>query len=758
MTSSQSTSQKRSITYDLSLLHDEEEEEEEVSGRRRRRTVIWSTTSGGCPTIDQLSHLLPSTLSSLALSDLTVQIIRHVPLNSLPVLLNHLICCYWRSPPPPTSTTTTTSSSCTTTTAKLDFHQVQLLAARGKKSVCGHVFKKGELVWTCRQCAKDPTCVQCDPCFRRSNHQGHEVYFHRASGNGTGCCDCGDNEAWSSHGHCLDHNHTNTTSNTTSNTTTSTASSSSSSSSSSSEELHNPAKELPNDLQRGLRAVLKGINSFFVSYLTAYVRSFESFDHNEYIQKMRLYSPMEKIVASLHNDDVHTFQDVIQALHALGHSVHDARVLTEQVDQVGHALVYSGVLASYQQLEQCYDKLVVRSGLIFSMMPKEVYQMLPVIPALIRWCLALGEMQEGLRRVIVEELLIDFREQEEEEVEQQEEEGKGKGNAGRKKKRSPYSLSALDSEKWSFYQRFECCKVLEEEEQFPFEVSQLSSFETLSLDHLHGNLSLSPAQALAAALGGAGGGGGEVAAAGSGGGAGGGGGGSLDYDFKHRVRYPFQRCPPSTLALLLLSSAFAPPPIVHALSDLVIRFQYDALFKAAYAQLFTLLYPSLVLLYHRHYGTADHSLLHSSVQFYTAQSIAETMSSMGILPPPPAPLDGSSGSGSGSRRRRVLGEEGQDEKRLTLSNMLVNTLHAILLDCGCPKHHDVIELPPRRGGAAGGGGGGGGWRSTDEDFLGQHAIRTKRYSFITRDLEFLTCDRVFCLYLLLGRVDPGLVS
>eukprot|EP01039_Chlorochromonas_danica_P005667 gene5667-6249_t len=350
---------------------------------------------------------------------------------------------------------------------------------------------------------------------------------------------------------------------------------------------------------------------------------------------MRLYSPMEKIVASLHNDDVHTFQDVIQALHALGHSVHDARVLTEQVDQVGHALVYSGVLASYQQLEQCYDKLVVRSGLIFSMMPKEVYQMLPVIPALIRWCLALGEMQEGLRRVIVEELLIDFREQEEEEVEQQEEEGKGKGNAGRKKKRSPYSLSALDSEKWSFYQRFECCKVLEEEEQFPFEVSQLSSFETLSLDHLH----------------------------------------------------------------------------VHALSDLVIRFQYDALFKAAYAQLFTLLYPSLVLLYHRHYGTADHSLLHSS-----------------------------------------------DEKRLTLSNMLVNTLHAILLDCGCPKHHDVIELPPRRGGAAGGGGGGGGWRSTDEDFLGQHAIRTKRYSFITRDLEFLTCDRVFCLYLLLGRVDPGLMD
>ncbi len=45
--------------------------------------------------------------------------------------------------------------------------------------------------------------MQCTSCFRRSNHIGHEVFFHKSSIGG--CCDCGDLEAWAEEGSCPDH-------------------------------------------------------------------------------------------------------------------------------------------------------------------------------------------------------------------------------------------------------------------------------------------------------------------------------------------------------------------------------------------------------------------------------------------------------------------------------------------------------------------------------------------------------------------------
>lgn len=65
---------------------------------------------------------------------------------------------------------------------------------------CGYVFKRGDIAWNCRTCQTDPTCVICDACFRDSDHSGHEVYFHRTTPGG--CCDCGDAEAWKVDGCC----------------------------------------------------------------------------------------------------------------------------------------------------------------------------------------------------------------------------------------------------------------------------------------------------------------------------------------------------------------------------------------------------------------------------------------------------------------------------------------------------------------------------------------------------------------------------
>ncbi|CEP08232.1 hypothetical protein [Parasitella parasitica] len=60
---------------------------------------------------------------------------------------------------------------------------------------CGHLFKKGESVYRCRNCGLDDTCVMCSKCFHSTNHDGHDVKIWISRGAG-GCCDCGDPEAW----------------------------------------------------------------------------------------------------------------------------------------------------------------------------------------------------------------------------------------------------------------------------------------------------------------------------------------------------------------------------------------------------------------------------------------------------------------------------------------------------------------------------------------------------------------------------------
>lgn len=65
--------------------------------------------------------------------------------------------------------------------------------ARGKR--CGHIFRSGEATYRCKTCAADDTCVLCSKCFAATEHTGHQVYVSISPGN-SGCCDCGDEEAW----------------------------------------------------------------------------------------------------------------------------------------------------------------------------------------------------------------------------------------------------------------------------------------------------------------------------------------------------------------------------------------------------------------------------------------------------------------------------------------------------------------------------------------------------------------------------------
>ncbi|PGH13008.1 hypothetical protein AJ80_06492 [Polytolypa hystricis UAMH7299] len=66
-------------------------------------------------------------------------------------------------------------------------------AARGKR--CGHVFRNGEVCYRCFTCSTDDTCVLCSRCFDASDHRDHKYSISLSSGH-SGCCDCGDEEAF----------------------------------------------------------------------------------------------------------------------------------------------------------------------------------------------------------------------------------------------------------------------------------------------------------------------------------------------------------------------------------------------------------------------------------------------------------------------------------------------------------------------------------------------------------------------------------
>lgn len=69
--------------------------------------------------------------------------------------------------------------------------------------LCGYLFQRNDIVFNCKTCQADETCVLCLKCFQNGNHEGHDVFFHRTSPGGV--CDCGDSEAWAPEGFCIYH-------------------------------------------------------------------------------------------------------------------------------------------------------------------------------------------------------------------------------------------------------------------------------------------------------------------------------------------------------------------------------------------------------------------------------------------------------------------------------------------------------------------------------------------------------------------------
>ena len=63
-----------------------------------------------------------------------------------------------------------------------------------------------------------------------------------------------------------------------------------------------------------------------------------------------------------------------------------------------------------------------------------------------------------------------------------------------------------------------------------------------------------------------------------------------DPAFLHLIMHPFDRCPRTPLGVLLMASPFLGPLLSKSLSDFIMIYQQDALFKAVFSQVISLSY------------------------------------------------------------------------------------------------------------------------------------------------------------------------
>ncbi|KAJ1844046.1 E3 ubiquitin-protein ligase ubr1, partial [Coemansia sp. RSA 2703] len=198
------------------------------------------------------------------------------------------------------------------------------------------LFSASLIGFTCRNCSMDDTCVLCTRCFQATDHTGHDTSFSVNSGTG-GCCDCGDPEAWKIPLRCRHH--------------------------SSFEELEEVGldpiissagapfvpgyknnSECPVSVRRSIELTIAIVLEFILeTFATSPINLTQHFDEMTIIEdatnaSMALgdHEQQTKFAVVLWNDEVHSFQDVIdQCTEALQCSQMEAKKIAETVDASG---------------------------------------------------------------------------------------------------------------------------------------------------------------------------------------------------------------------------------------------------------------------------------------------------------------------------------------------------------------------------------------------------------------------------------------
>jgi hypothetical protein len=308
-----------------------------------------------------LSSGVLSTSSQIALTSYAIQAILNCPVKALSGVLNSLACAFFRNDQ-----------------GVIDTKKLFAIKLANKRSMCGRPIKKGDILWVCKQCGQDNTCVQCDECFQLSDHTDHEVYFHRSS-EGGGCCDCGDTEAWLDSGTCSRHGL----------------------------DPHaqgvDPLSVLPASLVLGLSAVLQGALLVLLHVTIATVDGFNCPENNPFSRSTSL---SEELVVRVHNDDIHSYLEVTSGLQQCGFTGKVARQLTEAVDKDGSADICH--TTSLSKVQSCWEALGKNPlGLCVSILPSRLAEVEAALPVLLgSWMQHLAASNDGLMRMVCNALMM----------------------------------------------------------------------------------------------------------------------------------------------------------------------------------------------------------------------------------------------------------------------------------------------------------------------------------------------------------------
>lgn len=477
------------------------------------------------------NKITPALLSSLA-----YQTVLQAPHKLIAQYLQVLTCLYWT----------------------LDVSQLGELADSGVGSkICGKIFKRGEIVWTCKQCGMDPTCVQCDDCFKSSDHTGHEVYFHK-SGTGGGCCDCGDPEAWMAGGTCPNHGKK-------------------SNEKGEIDAICDSVAELPVELVDGTTATATGVFLALNDFIVKSVRGFEPLEKNRFVTEG---SNDDKLCLRLFNDDYHTYSEVSDALKQCGLSGNATNAMTRLVDKVGSAKVASG---NAQEMRVKYEKLRPRLHLLVSVVPESVVGLESAMLNVLHWIQDFSAIHDGLRRILTTVFI------------------------NRTAQLSPDVLLAVsaasDGISAGFYHPIDDIVASHSTAQFPLSIPVLDCRPTPPARSGRNALVFDTANI-----------------------------GSLGSDVL--AQHPEIFCP---LSILMASSHFLTKPLQECLNHMLVSGLRDDVFRRVFTQILTMLYPTLHKQFCVGLGTSELSILQSTCQVYTANSLTVMMSSAGVsqrlLPP-----------------------------------------------------------------------------------------------------------------------------
>lgn len=272
--------------------------------------------------------------------------------------------------------------------------------ARGKR--CGHIFRSGEATFRCKTCATDDTCVLCSKCFAATDHTGHQFFISIAPGN-SGCCDCGDDEAWNTPLSCAIHT-----------------------SHEESDTSGKPASILPGEMESAVRNTVARVFDFLCDVISCspehmrLPKTEESLRADEENSRLNShwYSDNEDIESNpeyaliLWNDEKHSVTEVmIQVARACKQTTGFGRSKAQETDDIGRSILLYGrdireLLAAAAIVEKIKITVTIRTS-------RDTFRE-QMCATMIEWLLdicgcRLGSDGNILKNVVCEEMLKTWR-------------------------------------------------------------------------------------------------------------------------------------------------------------------------------------------------------------------------------------------------------------------------------------------------------------------------------------------------------------